>query len=500
MHGALAIRLEEQPVPDDAPALLVPGRNCWRIETADRASVLMDGEAYFAAAKSAILNARRSVFLAGWQFDARTRMEPGDARPGVPDAIGAVLNHAVAANPELDIRVLVWDVPLFIAAAHNWFPHRARYGWLDKRIHFQVDGKLPGSACHHQKILVVDDRIAFCGGMDFAPNRWDSRDHIDRDPRRRVPSGTICPPRHDLMLLMEGDAASALAELVRQRWHRATGETMPDPVPAIGESPWPAEAEVHLTGASIGISRTQPEWYGGGEIRENEALYEDAIAAARHLIVLENQYFASGPMADALVRRLKEPDGPEIVVICSGNSPGTMDALTMDSPRDMLIARLRDADEHGRFTPVAPRTEKGRNVIVHSKVMIIDDRLLRIGSSNLNNRSMGYDTECDVTIEAPSGPAGAAARAMIARFRAELVAHYLHRKADEVVAACREGSLAHAITKLDARAARRLAPIDPGHPTLLHRLAARLHLFDPMGAADAWRPWRRRTARIEREL
>ncbi len=500
MNGALAMRIDDADVTPERSPILVPGRTCWRTERADRIAVMMDGEAYFSAAKSAILNAKRSVFLAGWQFDARTRLEPSNGRPGVPDTIGEVLNHAVAANPALDVRLLIWDVPLFIAAAHNWFPHRAKYGWLDERILFRVDGNLPGSACHHQKILVVDDRIAFCGGMDFAPNRWDSREHIDQDPRRRVPSGKICPPRHDVMMLMEGDAAIALGELVRDRWHRAGGEKMADAVPAIGESPWPIEATPMLADAEIGISRTQPEWYGGGEVRENEALHETAIAAAQDLIVLENQYFASGLMADALVKRLKEPNGPEIVLICSGNSPGTMDALTMDSPRDMLVSRLRDADVHGRFSALAPRTSSGRNVIVHSKIAIIDDRLLRIGSTNINNRSMGYDTECDVAIEAADGPDGEKAREAIARFRADLIGHYLRRTPDEVIEACRDRTLAEAVALLDDGPSRRLSPVDPGKPSLLHTLAARLHLFDPMAHSDAWKPWRRATARIERDL
>ncbi len=38
--------------------------------------------------------------------------------------------------------------------------------------------------------------------------------------------------------------------------------------------------------------------------------------------------------------------------------------------------------------------------MVHSKVMIVDDGFLRVGSANLNNRSMGADTECDLAFEA----------------------------------------------------------------------------------------------------
>ena len=40
---------------------------------------------------------------------------------------------------------------------------------------------------------------------------------------------------------------------------------------------------------------------------------------------------------------------------------------------------------------------------MHAKVVVADDRLLRVGSSNLNNRWMGFDTECDLAIKAREG-------------------------------------------------------------------------------------------------
>ncbi len=69
--------------------------------------------------------------------------------------------------------------------------------------------------------------------------------------------------------------------------------------------------------------------------------------------------------------------------------------------------------EHGRLGVFWPVADRGRPIYVHSKVMIIDDRLLRIGSSNLNNRSLGFDSECDVALEA--APAGTGARRRPAR-------------------------------------------------------------------------------------
>jgi phosphatidylserine/phosphatidylglycerophosphate/cardiolipin synthase-like enzyme len=214
------------------------------------------------------------------------------------------------------------------------------------------------------------------------------------------------------------------------------------------------------------------------------------------VLYLENQYFASSRVAAALAERLAEPEGPEIVLVVSERSPSFFDRATMDAPRDMLVASLRAADRHNRFRAYAPRTAGGRTIIVHSKVTIVDDRLLRVGSANLNNRSGGYDTECDLAIEAPGDVEGARVEHAIRRFRERLIGHYLSVDGASVgEAAAREGGLARGIEALEAATAagrRRLLPLAPdGALGPVRALVAAFHLFDPHGTGDAWRPWRR---------
>ncbi len=76
-----------------------------------------------------------------------------------------------------------------------------------------------------------------------------------------------------------------------------------------------------LEGAGLGLARTLPAWRGQPEVREIAALTLEAIARARSLIYLENQYFTRPLAVEALAARLAEPDGPEIVLICTGRSP-----------------------------------------------------------------------------------------------------------------------------------------------------------------------------------
>jgi phosphatidylserine/phosphatidylglycerophosphate/cardiolipin synthase-like enzyme len=206
---------------------------------------------------------------------------------------------------------------------------------------------------------------------------------------------------------------------------------------------------------------------------------------------LENQYLASPVVADALRARLSEPDGPEIVIVLSERSPNGFDQLTMDSARRGLIKGLRRADRHGRLRIVAPHTPKGQPILIHSKVALIDHRFLRIGSTNLNNRSFGYDTECDLSIELR--PDDAAGRAALDRVLHALLGHHGGCPSDTFAQAYAErGSLRAVIDDPALMPSPRLCTLVPSHRGPIARLVEAFHLGDPASSEDAWRPWRRR--------
>jgi phosphatidylserine/phosphatidylglycerophosphate/cardiolipin synthase-like enzyme len=468
----------------DARELLVPGHTCWRVETAGRFAVLMENEAYFDALASALSKARRSVVVLGWQFDPRTRLDPV-TRPGDRQAeIGHQLRMMVKTRPELDVRLLIWKSPLLIAASQGFYPHRAQ-AWFRKRmVEFRLDQPGPLGACHHQKAIIVDDAVAFCGGGDISVDRWDSEAHRDDDLRRAQPSGVISPPRHETMCVMDGPAARALGDLARERWFKATWErTLPDPE---GFDPWPDGVEPDFHDVPVGIARTEPRHGGRTEVRENERLHVEAIRQARRLIYMENQYFTSPVIAAALAERLDEDDGPEVVLVSTGRSPSWFDSLTMDTARAEVLFRLESADRHDRFFAFSPNTAKGQRIIVHAKVTIVDDRLLRIGSTNLNNRSLGMDTECDVAV-APTTEVGQAA---VRRFRHRSIGHFIGVTADEFDAAeAVLGSTGKAMRGFDTG---RLTPLGAEPPTWIEQTIAEFQIGDPTSPADAWRPWKRR--------
>ncbi len=474
-------------------SILQAGSTCWRTEIAPDAAVLVDMQAYLLAAKAAMLNAVHTIHFLNWAFDPDTVLDHETDDGGVaPQTIGAFLRALSEQKPGLDIRILCWKSPLPVAATQRFFPLRSRRFFAGTRIDFRLDATLPAGASHHQKVVVVDDVVAFCGSCDIGPDRWDTPEHAHPDPRRaKTARGHGCYDcRHEVMAMVNGAAASCLGDLFRDRWTRATGETLAG---VGGGTPpvWVAGAPSDFSGILVGVSRTQAPWKGFEEIREGEAALLAAIASARHTLYLENQYYTSPLVAEALAQRLQESAGPEVVLVSTRHSPSWFDRMTMDKTRSRFLKRLEDADRHGRFRAYSPATRNGQVIIVHAKLAIADNRYIRIGSSNVNNRSEGFDSECDLTLDA--GPGTGPAQGAVAGFRHRLVAHWLGCPTAVVSAAEAEtGRLGDGIETLRNAGYTRLEPLRSDRHGALARFIADYHLGDPISAADSLRPWRRR--------
>lgn len=443
----------------------------------------MENQAYFEALASSIEKAERSIMILGWQFDPRTRLDATTAYDDPQAEIGHRLRLLVKQKPELDIRLLIWRSPLFIAASQGFFPHRAQRWFRRRFVEFRLDNPPSVGACHHQKVVVLDDKVAFCGGGDISTDRWDSSRHLDNDPRRRMPDGEVSAPRHEVMAVMDGDAARSLGDLARERWRRATWERI---YPGEADSdPWPDGVVPALRNTAVGIARTEPGVGARGEVRENEHLHLESIARARKLIYMENQYFTSPAIAAALARRLAEPDGPEVVLVTTRTSPSWFDRTTMDTARAQVLFTLESADHRNRFFAFAPLTPEGKRIIVHAKMTIVDDEMIRIGSTNLNNRSMGYDTECDVAAE----PGDAAGHQAIAAYRHRSIAHFMGVDTAAYAAAeARLGSVGEAILSFGDT---RMDLLGYDKPTRLEKAIASWQIGDPVSTEDVFQPWKR---------
>lgn len=473
--------------------LLEPGSTCWRRETSERAALLIDTADYFDAAMTAMRLAKHSVHLLNWAFEPNTLFhpQPGGAGPE-GDRIDTFLKRLAKDNPRLDVRVLCWESALPVAATQHFFPLADRADFAECNVKFVLDGKLPTGACHHQKMIVIDDAIGFCGGADIGPDRWDTAAHLDDDPRREMPRhrDKHFDSRHEVMGIVEGAAARLLGDLFRDRWARATGEIL-EASPSVKPC-WPECVTPGFRDVSVGLSRTVGVWRTYAEIREVERLHLNSIRDAQRCIYMENQYFTSPLIAAALARRLAEPHGPEVMIVSTEHSPSYFDQMTMDRTRLKFIARLKRADRHGRFQAYSPVTALGRTIIVHAKLTIIDDRLLRIGSANINNRSLGFDTECDLSFEA-DGRSATGNRREVQRLRTGLLAHWLGCAAATVDEAIdKAGCVVSALEALRLAGYVRLRPIDVTPLNALAEFVAAYHLGDPFSPKDSYRPWKRR--------
>jgi len=438
-------------------SLFQADRNCWRIERADRVAFLIDADAYFKAFVAAARKAQRSILIVGWDFHSRTRLLCKDER-GRELELGKFLNDLVKRRRGLQVHILIWDYPMIFGLDREWAPSYG-FGWKPRRrVHFRYDNTQPVGGSHHQKIVVIDDAIAFCGGIDLTCKRWDTCDHAP-DNQDRVVQGTPYPPFHDLAMAVDGDAAKALGDLVRERWRRASDETLA-PAHVRGDA-WPDDLRPDIEReVPVAISRSEPECDGRPGVREVEQMYLDMIAAAKRSIYIENQYFTADKIGQALADRLAEPDGPEIIVVLRQLSHGWLEELTMQNLRTRLIAKLKSADRYGRlrvFYPYIDGLKDGTCIDVHAKMMIVDDEVVRIGSANLANRSMGLDTECDLTIAAAGRED---VRSAIAQLRCKLLGEHLGFEPDEVQRALEtQGSLRAAIEALQ-RPERTLKPLN----------------------------------------
>jgi phospholipase D1/2 len=458
--------------------LLQPGRNCWQLAPAARVAFLVDGAAHFSAVRAAARAARRSIFILGWDIDSRMCLVPEGADDGLPEPLGEFLNALAKRSRKLHVYVLNWDFAMVYAADREVLP-RYKLGWrTHRRVHFELDGAHPVGASHHQKVVVIDDAIAFVGGLDLTHCRWDTPEHLADDPRRRHPGGEPCPPFHDVQMAVDGDAAAALGELARERWCRATGKQLRRKPSPRGSDPWPESLEPDLRDVAVGISRTVPEHDGNPEVQEIKHLYLDAISAAQQHLYLENQYFSAASMAEALAERLGEEDGPEVVLVSRHNDNAWLEEITVGVMRARLHRRLRDVAPDSRYASFYPRIPGPDDLFlnVHAKLLIMDDELLTIGSANLNNRSMGFDTECNLVIEARGEER---IRKAIRGFRHRLLAEHLGTDTERVSAQEREsGALLEAIEALRG-GERSLEPLDPEVSESVDALVPDGEIIDP---------------------
>ncbi|MFO8083590.1 MAG: VTT domain-containing protein [Desulfobacterales bacterium] len=439
-------------------AIFKENHNCWCVSNAERVAFLIDGAAYFETVADAIEHAQNTILIASWDIDSRIQLFKRNDAASKQTNLGDFLNTKAKATPGLHVYILNWDFPMLYATEREW-PPIFNLGWkTHRRIQYHLDDEHPIGASQHQKFVVVDHRVAFCGGLDLSNSRWDTPEHLPDDPRRKTPEGESYGPFHDIQMVVEGETASLLSKLFRDRWKWATGNHI-DLKESESADPWPKNLTPDLNNVQVAISRTLPAYKSREKVREVEKLFKEGIAEAKKTLYIENQYLTSVEIAEALKNSLSQKEGPEICVVLPKKSSGWLEQSTMDALRAPIIERLFKADLYHRLRVYYPVLEDGEtSVYVHSKLMIVDDQLAIIGSANLSNRSMGFDSECNLAVEASDNSEAAQA---IIRLRNHLLAEHLGTSVDNISnSIASQNSMIKGIDSLSSFTGRRLKNLE----------------------------------------
>ncbi len=341
--------------------------------------VFVDGEAMLGAIAEAIRGARQSLRIAGWHSAPHFALERGEP----PTVLRELLAQTAARG--VDVRVLLWaGAPMRVfTPARRDVRADARELGRDTGVRLALDSRERLMHCHHEKLVVVDDEVAFVGGVDLTDlggDRWDTPLHPAR--------GRL--GWHDAGTRVRGPIVADVAEHLDLRWTAVTGEQLPV-VPA------PAAAG----DTRIQLLRTIPERVyeqmrdGAFGILEG---YMRALRSAREIVYLESQFFWLPEIVDLLCDKLRDPPSDRfriVVLLPSKANNGEEDTRGM-------LAHLVDADGgRGRFLATTIDAMTGSTIdrlYVHAKIGIADDRWLTIGSANLNAHSFFNDTEVNVQV------------------------------------------------------------------------------------------------------
>lgn len=386
---------------------ILSSQNLYWHGPAPHSAVIVDACAYYAAFYRAASLAQRHIVLAGWQFDSSVRLLRGraarDAR--YPVEFLPFLDALCTERPELRVYVLAWDYSLIYSLEREWLQGLRFMFQRSGAIRFEFDAHPSFGGSHHQKLAVIDGVTAFAGGLDICEERWDDRNHVADHAWRVNASGSPCRPNHEVQAAVQGEPAAALLQLFCERWRTALGEDLglsPQPHSSVASLVLPSvepSAILPLAAEHVAIARTSPS-ASAPPLQEVKATTLAALRAAERLVYIETQYFTSRSVTAALVERLKDPEKPrlQLVVLMPRGADNSKEKFALGDLQAAMLSDLEAAAEacgHDLLflcSAVAGEACDGATFI-HSKVLIVDDELLCVGSANMTERSMSLDSE-----------------------------------------------------------------------------------------------------------
>jgi phosphatidylserine/phosphatidylglycerophosphate/cardiolipin synthase-like enzyme len=359
----------------------------------NRVEVLIDGAEALGRIFSRVAAARRSV----WITVSFVQMDL--PIPGTGRTLLALLTDLAARG--VDVRTLFWWSEYPGIGSFRGTPEEMAL-LVERGVRVKMRWDQVRRGCHHQKSYVVDGEVAYVGGINLSAEALSTPDHSN-------------DAFHDLFAEIHGPAVVDVAANFVQRWNQASetrtrghafpsleaADDLPDSVVAPPPDCGPTPVQVVRT-IRRGLYEGRFGWNGGGhDLSAGEASIQQAvhrwIAAAERSIYLENQFLMDVATIDLLAQAAGR--GVEVLAVV----PLEPDPNLLLYPKDEMeqtqaaLSRLADTPSFGLFGLTAEGASE-QPIYVHSKLMIVDDRVLMVGSANFWPPSFTRDSELNLCV------------------------------------------------------------------------------------------------------
>jgi len=374
---------------------------------------IMEAGPYYERISALLEDAQHYAIFVGWQIDSRLPLRrPSPPTPELAkESLKQKILRLVEEKPDFHFYFLMWDHAYFYILERETWQGRV-WDEIHPRVHFIFDNRHAFGGSHHEKACIIDGKIALCGGIDLCDERWDTPQHLFYDRRRSLEwKSERHGPYHDVAVQVTGPICAQIQEHVRTRWEAISAIPFPETPQVFRPSPNAHAVYLSRTLVDVDAGATKPV------IREIEFLFRDLIHLAKRRIILEGQYYWSKEINDLLIAKMhaeKMHSNFEIVLILADIQ--RLRALTQQMSFYELKL-LEKLDQAARETgckltlgcpyvfpsvedTVFDREARPKPVYIHSKVIIVDDRFISIGSANLATRALRLDTEINLTLEA----------------------------------------------------------------------------------------------------
>ncbi|MBC77697.1 MAG: hypothetical protein CME64_16955 [Halobacteriovoraceae bacterium] len=343
----------------------------------DDPELIICANAYFKTIRQHFEQAQESILICGWSFNMDIVMGED----------GKTLKEVLFSLPEtVKVKILIWDYPIFYVADRDPFIGLSIALQNKSNIHFERFDFHPLLSSMHSKMVVVDNKDLFVGGIDLDLERRDGEYNKSDDPVRVDKDGEVFKPFRDYAFHFKSQNTKKFSSFFDQLWESQAGQkSFLETNHSEGEG-------------NVLFSRTIPKFKGNPQDRSSFKMHKWLIQNAQDYIYIENQYLTSEKIVELLVEVLKKENGPEVVIVVSYGKMPFIEKMSMGALLTDYVNTLLSNDPHNRlkiYTLFTGDDNEREYVKIHSKCIIADDRYLKIGSSNINNRSMEFDYELD---------------------------------------------------------------------------------------------------------